>query len=83
MSLVGPGASAINNSIPPIPKRGNIAIVRTIIPIPPIHCVMLLQNKILLGRDSISFKMVEPVVVKPDIVSKNALVSVGILPDKR
>ena len=81
LSFVGPGASAMNSSIPPIPNRGRMAIVNTIIPIPPIHWVILLQNNMLLGNASISFKIVEPVVVKPDIVSKNALVIVGILPE--
>ena len=81
LSLLGPGASAINNSMPPIPKSGKIAMVKTIIPIPPIHWVILLQKRMLFGKDSISSNMVEPVVVKPDIVSKKALVKTGILPD--
>tara|TARA_B100000035_G_C20937008_1_gene525663 strand:+ start:616 stop:954 length:339 start_codon:yes stop_codon:yes gene_type:complete len=45
-----------------------------IIPIPPSHCRIALQSKILFG---ISFKfeiIVDPVVVIPDILSKNALV---------
>ena len=35
LSELGPGDSALNNCIPPIPKRGKIAIANTIIPIPP------------------------------------------------
>ena len=31
------GDSAANSSIPPTPSKGNIATVKTIIPIPPIH----------------------------------------------
>ena len=63
LSEEGPGASAANNCIPPIPNNGKIAIAKTMIPIPPIQCVVLLQNKILLGMASISFKMEAPVVV--------------------
>ena len=63
LSLLGPGASAANNCIPPIPKRGKMAIANTIIPIPPIQCVVLRQNKIPFGTDSISLRMVDPVVV--------------------
>ena len=39
--------------------------------------------RIPLGKDSMSVRMVAPVVVKPDIVSKNALVKFGIAPLKR
>ena len=37
LSTDTPGASATNNCIPPIPKKGKIATAKTIIPIPPIH----------------------------------------------
>ena len=73
MSPVIPGASAEKSCIPPIPRRGSIAIAKTIIPIPPNQCVILLQKIILSGRDSISFITVDPVVVYPDIVSKKIL----------
>ena len=63
LSPAGPGASAVKSCIPPIPKKGKIAIARTIIPIPPIQWVVLLQNKIPSGKDSISSKIVAPVVV--------------------
>jgi hypothetical protein len=56
-------------------------ITRTIIPIPPIQCVRLLQNKMDLGKDSISVNMEEPVVVKPDTDSKNALIKCGMDPE--
>ena len=39
---------------------------------------MLLQKRIPSGNDSISFKIDDPVVVKPDMVSKKALVKSGI-----
>ena len=80
LSLVGPGASATNSSMPPMPNNGRMAIVSTMMPIPPIHWVILLQNKILFGKDSMLSKIEAPVVVKPDMVSKNALVKEGILP---
>ena len=73
MSPVIPGASAEKSCIPPIPRRGSIAIAKTIIPIPPNQCVILLQKIILSGSDSISFITVDPVVVYPDIVSKKIL----------
>ena len=63
LSPVIPGASAEKSCIPPIPRRGSIAIAKTIIPIPPNQCVILLQKIILSGRDSISFITVDPVVV--------------------
>ena len=48
----------------------------TIIPIPPNHCKIARQNKIAFGE---SFKfniIVEPVVVIPDMLSKNESVNV-------
>ena len=46
LSVLGPGDSALNSCIPPIPSKGKIAIAKTIIPIPPSQWVILLQNKI-------------------------------------
>ena len=74
LSVVGPGASAEKSCMPPIPKRGRIATESTIIPIPPTQWVILLQNKSPSGTASISFKMEAPVVVNPEMVSKNASV---------
>ena len=37
LSAVGPATSALNNWTPPIPKRGSMAILKTIIPMPPIN----------------------------------------------
>ena len=48
---------------------------------PPTQCVKLRQNSMLLGRVSISGRMVAPVVVKPDTVSKNASAKPGIVPE--
>ena len=62
----------------------------TIIPMPPNHCIIALQSKILLGEESKSNITVEPVVVIPDMLSKNASLkesskfdnTKGILPKK-
>jgi hypothetical protein len=48
------------------------------IPIPPIQCVRLLQNRIDFGRDSMSVRIDAPVVVKPETDSKKALKNEGI-----
>jgi len=74
LSTEGPGASASIRWSPPNPNNGNMATVSTTIPIPPNQWVVERQNKIDLGRDSISVRIEAPVVVKPDIVSKNASV---------
>ena len=63
LSVLGPGDSALNNCIPPIPKSGKIAIANTIIPIPPNQWVILLQNKIPSGKISTSLIIVAPVAV--------------------
>ena len=36
LSAAGPATSALNNCTPPIPSNGSIAMLKTIIPIPPI-----------------------------------------------
>ena len=53
-------------------KNGKAESEMNIIPIPPSHCVRLLQNRIPCGNDSILVRIVAPVVVKPDMDSKNA-----------
>jgi hypothetical protein len=55
---------------------------KTMIPIPPIQWVKLRQNKMDLGKLSISVKMEEPVVVKPETDSKKASMNKGISPEK-
>ena len=47
----------------------------TIIPIPPNHCNIALHNKIPFGVNSRFEIIVEPVVVIPDMLSKNASVT--------
>ena len=63
--------SNLNNCIPPTPRLGRIEIALTIIPIPPSHWSMALHNSIDLGASSKLDIIVDPVVVIPDILSKN------------
>ena len=65
------------------PDRGIIAITNTNTPIPPIQWVKDLQNRIPIGSASISVRMVDPVVVNPDTVSKNASIGLAILPVRK
>ncbi len=69
--------------MPPTPSTGSTASVKTMMPIPPIHCVMLRQNRIPRGSASMSPRIVAPVVVKPETVSKNASVKPGMAPVSR
>lgn len=71
LSATGPAISALNNCTPPKPRSGNIAMLNTIIPIPPINWVKLLQNSTPFGVFSIFDKTLAPVVVSPDMASKN------------
>lgn len=80
MPAVGPGTSAFITYIELLFDFGTIAIRKQRIPIPPIQCVKLRQKRIDLGIDSISVNIVAPVVVKPDVVSKNAFTKSGIAP---
>ena len=66
--------SALKTCIPPTLSNGKIVIAITIIPIPPSHCNRALQIKIPFEDRSTSIKIVDPVVVIPDIVSKYASV---------
>lgn len=64
----------LNNCMPPTFIIGIKVIAITIIPIPPNHCSIALHNKIPFGVNSRFEIIVEPVVVIPDILSKNASV---------
>ena len=71
-----------NNCIPPIFIIGIKVIAITIIPIPPNHWSIARHNKIAFG---VSFKLViivDPAVVIPDILSKNALVRLNSVLEK-
>ena len=65
------------------PASGTIAITNTSTPIPPIQWVKLLQNRRDLGHDSTSARILAPVVVNPDAVSKTASTIWGIYPEIR
>ena len=51
---------------------GRMAMTNTSTPIPPTQWVKLRQNRPPRLRGSISVRMLEPVVVKPETVSKKA-----------
>ena len=63
LSAEGPGASAENNCMPPMPSRGRMAIVSTMMPMPPIQWVMDRQRRMPGATTSMSSRMVAPVVV--------------------
>ena len=62
------------------PAIGRIRSMNTNTPIPPIQCVKLLQNKRPCPSGSTSDRIVAPVVVNPETVSKNASIYPGIAP---
>ena len=53
-----------------MPSFGRMAMVSTSTPMPPSQWVKDRQNRMPLGRCSISVRMVDPVVVNPEAVSK-------------
>jgi hypothetical protein len=74
--------SRLNNWYPVALIEGRIIIRMTIIPIPPIQWVRLLQKRIEYGRISTSFSTEAPVVEKPEVDSKKASINGGIAPLK-
>jgi hypothetical protein len=60
------------------PTIGRIARRKTRTPIPPIQWVKLLQKSEVWDRASISVRIVDPVVVKPEAVSKIQSIYEGI-----
>jgi len=62
---------------------GKMIIINPIMPRPPIQWVRLLQNRMLYGSASISFRTEDPVVVKPEQDSKQASVKEGMEPLNR
>ena len=81
LSMVGPVVSARMIFCPPIPSIGSSAIVSSRMPMPPSQCVSDRQNSMPIGNASTSRRIVAPVVVKPDAVSKYASKILGMLPD--
>ena len=66
--------SVENSCIPPIFNKGRIAKAITIIPSPPTQWSMALHNKMPRGILSSPEITVAPIVVSPDMASKNASV---------
>lgn len=62
---------------------GSRATAKTSTPMPPMKTVKLRQKRTERGSDSISERMEEPVVVKPEAVSKMASGMDGMAPVKR
>ena len=81
--ILSPVDSAENNFWSPLPIVGKMATVKNTIPIPPIQCVMLRQKRMEWGSASMFVKILAPVVVNPDIVSKNAWATLDVLPPIR
>ena len=71
--------SALNNCIPPTLSIGKIAIAITITPIPPSHCNSDLHANMPGGEASMFMRMVDPVVVIPDIDSKKESVKLRFI----
>ena len=81
-ALIGPVASAENTFTLPPTSDGMMAIVKNTIPNPPIHCVIVRQNSSAWGSLSTSSRILHPVVVNPEIVSKKASVKLPMYPLK-
>ena len=78
----GPGISARSMCMPcPSPPIGRMAITNTSTPMPPTQWVKLRQNRPPRVRGSTSVRMVAPVVVKPETVSKMQSTNRGISPE--
>ena len=69
-SFIGPGVSALKICRPPMPSNGRIATASTIRPMPPSQTSRQRQKLSDGASVSRSDSTVEPVVVKPDMVSK-------------
>jgi NAD(P)-dependent dehydrogenase (short-subunit alcohol dehydrogenase family) len=67
----------------PTPNCESRATKKTMIPIPPSQCVRLLQKRIPLGSPSTFEKILAPVVVNPETVSKKASGKLLHTPDSR
>ena len=78
---VGPGTSARIRCMPWPSVMGSTAITNTSTPMPPTQWVKLRQNSPLRLKGSTAVKIVDPVVVKPETVSKKASIKLGISPE--
>ena len=81
LPTVGPGTSARRRCMPWPSLIGRMAMTNTSTPMPPTQWVKLRQKRPLRVRDSTSVRMLAPVVVKPDTVSKKASTKWGMSPE--
>ncbi len=65
--------SVRNSCIPPMPSAGRIAIATPMMPMPPIQCSRARHSSRPGGAASRPTRIVDPVVVSPDMLSKKAL----------
>ena len=72
LSGIGLGTSALYNCIPPTPKKGKMAMDKTMMPMPPSHWMKLRQSSSPRLKPSMSVKIDDPVVVNPETDSKKA-----------
>jgi hypothetical protein len=63
-----------NSSMPALRSIGRTEIAITMMPMPPSHCRIARQRRSVGGMESRPTSTVEPVVVRPDMVSKKASV---------
>ena len=64
--------SVLNSCMPPTLRTGKTAMAMTMIPMPPSHWSNARQSNIPMAVSLRLLIVVEPVVVRPDIASKNA-----------
>ena len=81
LPTTGPGISARMMWMERSVTLGTSAITNTSTPMPPTQWVKLRQNRMPRPRASISVRMLAPVVVKPETVSKKASTKWGISPE--
>ena len=82
LDFEGPTASAPTSALPFTPNIGSTATKRMTTPMPPSQFVRLLQKRMDISSDSISERMVEPAVVKPDMISKKHSAYESIAPER-
>ena len=81
LPTVGPGISARIRCMARPSVMGSTAMANTSTPMPPTQWEKLRQYSVPWLRASTSVRMVEPVVVKPETVSKKASIKDGISPE--
>ena len=80
LETVGPGLSARSRWMPCPPSILTMASMNTRMPMPPIQCEKLRQKRLHRFSTSTFGRMLEPVVVKPETISKTASRYDGISP---